>query len=84
MSNYETMKSKLEITLSNNKYAIVERLGKYHAIKLTGYDTTECYSLVENTLSPTGKSWVDRDSLYTWALWNTNFIKYVDNFNHSL
>lgn len=49
MSNYETMKSKLEITLSNNKFAIVER-----------------------------------DSLYTWALWNTNFIKYVDKLNHSL
>lgn len=76
MSNYVDLKAKLDDTLSLGQFAIVERHGNKHAIRLSGNDTVESYSLI-HTID--GQSWVERDSLYTWALWNAEFIKYVDS-----
>lgn len=73
------MIDKLDTTLSNGKFAIVERSGKRHAIKLTGFNMQSCFSEVPNEISPTGKSWVEVSGLYTWAVWNAKFLGYVDS-----
>ena len=73
------MRNKLDATIDNGMFAIVRRCGKLHAIKLTGYDTEECYSLVQNEISPTGSSWVESEGLYTWALWYAEFIEYRES-----
>ncbi|QPB11391.1 hypothetical protein [Providencia phage Kokobel2] len=69
-------KNKIDLTVENNSYAIVERFGKHYAIKVKSIadNCPESHALINN-------QWQECNSLYTWACLHCNFVKYVNKLN---
>lgn len=73
-SSTSKVKDKIDATIDNKQYAIVERFGKQYAIKVKSSidKKPESYSFAG------GKWEICETSLYTWACLHCEFVKYVN------